>query len=174
MSAVGGTSVDRVAGYVRPAPERLELVAGGAIPLAIAVLMINVRFDGVWGRGVLLVVTLLAAGAVFGPAMAALKEGEHPRPAHTALLVVGLTLVAVTILRLAQVFGVDQPLQASGTLFWTSFLFAAIAAVPGWGWLNSPVCALIEILAGGLAVEAFVDWVFDPDSLTTFRWILLL
>jgi hypothetical protein len=174
MAAVGATSVERVAAYVRPAPERLDLVAAGAVPLAVALLMINVRFDGVWGRGVLLVVTLLAALAVFAPAMAALKEGEHPRPAHTALLVVGLTLVAVTIFRLAQVFGVDQPLQASGTLFWTAFLFAAIAAVPGWGWLNSPVSALIEVLAGGLALEAFVDWVFDPDSLTTFRWILLL
>lgn len=175
MGAVGATGgVERVAAYVRPAPDRLDLVAAGAVPVAIAVLMVDVRFDGVWGRGVLLVVTLLAALAVFGPAMAALKEGEHPRPAHTALLVIGLALVAVTIFRLAQVFGVDRPLQASGTLFWTSALFAAVAAVPGWGWLNSPVCALIEVLAGGLALEGFVDWVFDPHSATTFRWILLL
>src|SRR3954464_1429046 len=112
MAGVAGTSVERVAGYVRPAPERLDLVAAGAIPLAVALLMINVRFDSVWGRGVLLVVTLLAALAVSGPAMAALKEGEPPRPAHPARLVAGLTLVAVTIFRLAQVFGVDQPLQA--------------------------------------------------------------
>src|SRR5207244_2895863 len=30
MAALGGTSLDRVAGYLRPPPERLDLVAGGA------------------------------------------------------------------------------------------------------------------------------------------------
>jgi hypothetical protein len=174
VASAAGTSLEQVAAVLRPARERLELVAAGGIPLAIALVMINVRFDGVWGRGVLLVVTLLACAAVFGPALTAEREGEHPHPVHTALLVAGLTLLGAVIFRLAQVFGVDRPLDASGTLFWTSALFAGIAAVPAWGRLNSPVCALIEVLAGGLALEAFVDWVFDPDTLTTARWILLL
>jgi hypothetical protein len=159
---------------LRPPPERLDLVAAGAIALAVAVVMIDLRFDGVWGRGVLLVVTLLACAVVLGPGMAAEREEEHPRPAHSALLVAGLALLAVTIYRLAQVFGVDAPLSASGTAFWTSALFAGIAAFPAWGRLNSPVCALIEALAGGAALLAFVDWVFDPHGPTTSRWILLL
>jgi hypothetical protein len=149
-------------------------VAAGAIALAVAVVMTNLRFDGVWGRGVLLVVTLLACGVVLGSGMAAEREDEHPRPAHSALLVAGLALLAVTIYRLAQVFGVDAPLSASGTAFWTSALFAGIAAFPAWGRLNSPVCALIEALAGGAALLAFVDWVFDPRGPTTSRWILLV
>jgi hypothetical protein len=174
MAAVGGTSLDRVARYLRPPPERLDLVAAGAIALALAVAMVNLRFDGVWGRGVLLVVTLLACAVVLGPGMVAERDGEFPRPAHTALLVAGLALLAVAIYRLAQAFGVDAPLRASGTAFWTSALFAGIAAVPAWGRLNSPVCALIETLAGGVALLAFVDWVFEPHGPTTSRWILLL
>jgi hypothetical protein len=174
MVDVGGTALPRAVGFLKPARERLELIAGGGIALALALLMVNVRFEGVWGRGVLLVVTLLGCIAVLGPALVADREEEHPGPAHTALLVAGLALLAVTILRLARVFGVDDPLSTSGTLFWTSALFAGIAAVPAWGRLNSPVCALIEVLAGGIALQAFVDWVFDPHGQTTFRWMLLV
>ena len=174
MATVGGTSGARSVGFLRAEPDRLQLVAAGAIPLTIALLMVNVRFDGVWGRGVLLVLTLLAAVVVFGPGMAAEREDEHPAPAQTALLVAGLALVAVVLFRLAQVFGVDHPLRASGTLFWTTVLFAGIAAVPAWGPRNSPVCALIEVAAGGVSLLAFVDWVFDPHGPTTSRWILLL
>ncbi|MDQ6915868.1 MAG: hypothetical protein M3155_08675, partial [Actinomycetota bacterium] len=174
MVDVGGGSLAGNVGFLRPARERLDLVVAGAVPLALAVVMINVRFDGVWGRGVLLVVTLLACAVVLGPGMAAEREGEHPAPAHTALLVAGLALLALAIFRLARVFGVDDPLSASGTAFWMSVLFAGIAAFPAWGRLNSPVCALIEALAGGTALLAFVDWVFEPHGPTTSRWMLLV
>jgi hypothetical protein len=33
---------------------------------------------------------------------------------------------------------------------------------------------LLGAVSFGFAVEAFIDWVFDPHGLTTFRWILLL
>jgi hypothetical protein len=33
---------------------------------------------------------------------------------------------------------------------------------------------LLAALTGVVVVVAFVDWAFNPDSITTFRWILLL
>jgi hypothetical protein len=80
----------------------------------------------------------------------------------------------VTIVRFAQVVGVDSPIDSSATLTWTTALFAGVAAVPAWGRINSPICALVEIVAGGLFLLALVDWVFSPTGPTTSRWILLL
>jgi hypothetical protein len=102
------------------------------------------------------------------------REEEFPRAYQTVLLVAGLTLLAVTLLRLAQVLGADDPLDSSSTVTWMAAVFASVAAVPAWERINSPICALIEVVAGGIVVLAFVDWVFDPDGPTTFRWILLL
>jgi hypothetical protein len=87
--------------------------------------------------------------------------------------VAGLWLLALTLFRLAQVFGVDNPLGASGSVFWMGVILAGVAAWPAWA-RNSAICALIEVLAGGAALLAFVDLVFDPNGPTTFRWVLIL
>jgi hypothetical protein len=158
---------------LRPHPHRGDLIAAAAVPLTVAVAMINVRFDGTWRDEVLLVITLLGCALMFGMGLLAPLEGEFPRSYQTVLLLAGLSLLAIVLLRLAQLFGVDHPLSASGTVTWMATLFAAAAAYPAWS-LRSPICALAEFIAGGLALLAFVDWVFDPRSRDTFRWILLL
>jgi hypothetical protein len=148
------------------------LLAAAAVPLTVGVLLAEVRFDGVWGRGVLLVVALLACALVLGMGLLAPLEEERPRAYQTVLLVTGLTLLAVTIFRLARVLGEPSPLSASGTVTWMTTLFAGIAAVPAWR-LRSPICALLEFVAGGIALIAFVDWVFQPKGPDTTRWLLL-
>jgi hypothetical protein len=167
-------SFERAVGLVNSTTGRLELIASGAIPVGIAAVMINIRFNGVWSRGALLLVALLGCAAALCPGIRAERESEHPRPAHTALLVAGLLLMAVVLLRLAQVLGVDRPLGASGTLTWMAAVFAGVAAFPAWGRLNSPACALMAAIGFGVALLAFVDWVFDPRGLTTSRWVLLV
>jgi hypothetical protein len=160
--------------FLRPHPHRGDLIAAGAVPLTVAVVMLNVRMDATWGDGIHLVVTGLACVLVLGMGLLAEREGEFPRAYQTVLLLAGLTLLAVTLFRLAQVLGADAPLESSSTVTWIGAVFAAVAAVPAWERINSPICALVEVVAGGITLLAFVDWVFDPDGATTFRWILLL
>jgi hypothetical protein len=165
--------LDRVFDGLRPHPHRGDIVAAGAVVLAVAVGMVNVRMDVTWGDGVFLVLDLLAFALVLTMGMLAELEDGRPRPYQSALLVAGLFLLALTLFRLAQVFGVDHPLAASGAVFWTAFVLSGVAAWPAWA-RNSSICALIEFVAGGIALLAFVDLVFKPRGPTTERWILLL
>src|SRR4051794_13189899 len=168
------TKLNRGLDLLRPHPHRGDLIAAGCVPLTVAVVLLNVRMDRTWGDGIHLVITGLACALVLGMGLLARRENEHPRAYQTVLLLAGLTLLAVTLFRLAQVLGSDKPLESSSALFWTALIFTAVAAVPAWERINSPICALVEVLAGGVTLLAFVDLVFDPDGATTFRWILLL
>jgi hypothetical protein len=165
--------LDRVFDGLRPHPHRGDLVGAGAIVLTVALAMVNVRMDATWGDGVFFVLDLLGFGLIFTMGMLAELEDGRPRPYQSALLVSGLFLLALTLFRLAQIFGVDQPLSASGTVFWTTLILSGVASWPAWS-RNSAVCALIEAVAGGISLLAFVDWVFSPEGPTTRRWILLL
>jgi hypothetical protein len=152
-------------------PERGPLLAGGAVLLATAVGMINTRLEHSWAHGV----QFLLAGAAFALVYwIALQSpmGERPLAYQSALVLSALALLAVALLRLAQVLGADHPFN-SGTLLWTSAIFAAVA-------LSSAVRfqSISCVLLGGLAIATFVlsfiDKVFNPSTITTFRWFLLL
>lgn len=170
---VSSAGLDSVREALRPHPHRGDVIAAGAIPLAAGVVMMNVRMDDRWGAGIHLVLTALVLALVLGMALLASLEEGRPRAYHTVLLVTGLVLAAVVLYRLAQVLGSDRPLAAAGARTWMALVLAAVSAWVGWS-RNSPVCALIAALAGGVALLAFVDWVFDPQSTSTFRWILLV
>ncbi len=158
---------------MRPHPHRGDLIAAAAVPLSVGVLVAEVRFDGVWGRGALFAVALLACALVLGMGLLAPLEEERPRAYQTVLLVAGLALLVVVLGRFAQVLGEDSPLAASGTVTWMAIAFAAVAAVAAWR-LRSPICALLEFVAGGVVLLAFVDWAFQPSGPDTFRWLLLV
>ena len=159
---------------LRPHPHRGDLIAAGAVPLTVAVVMLNFRMEERWGDGIHLVITGLACALILGMGLLAEREGEFPRAYQTVLLLAGLTLLVGTLVRLAQVLGADAPFESSSTMTWMAAAFASVAAVPAWERINSPICGLVEVVAGGLTVLAFVDWVFDPEGEATFRWILLL
>ena len=169
----GRAGIPRALAAVRPHPHRGDLIAAAAVSLAVGALMAEVRFDGVWGRGVLFVLALLACALVLGMGLLAPLEEDRPRAYQTVLLVGGLTLLALAIFRLAQVLGEDSPLSASGTVTWMTLLFAGIAAFGAWH-RRSAICALLEFAAGGITLLAFVDWVFQPTGRDTFRWLLLV
>jgi FtsH-binding integral membrane protein len=158
---------------VRPLPHRGDLIAAGAVPFTLAIVLLDIRMDATWGHGIHLVITALACGLVLGLGFRAEREEEHPRAYQTVLLLAGLVLLAVALVRLAQVLGSDAPLTSSGALTWMTAVFAAVAAVAAWGRIDSPICALVEFLAGGLFLLSFVDWVFDPRGPTTVRWLLV-
>src|SRR6476659_2388954 len=117
-------AVSRGLDGLRPHPHRGDLIAAGAVPLAVAVAMLNVRMDGTWGSGIHLVITALACGLLLGMGLLAPREGDHPRAYQTVLLLSGLALLALVLYRLAQVLGAHAPLQSSSTVFWMATVFA--------------------------------------------------
>jgi hypothetical protein len=155
-----------------PHPHRGDLIAAGAAPLTLGVLLVNVRLNGRWGTGVLLLLTLLATALVLGMGSLAPREGERPRSYQQVLLLAGLLLLSVTLLRLAQVLGVEEPLAAAGTRVWT---FGAVTGVAVWltRQRGSAVAALIAALTGIVTALALVSWAFHPHGVGTFRWVLL-
>jgi hypothetical protein len=166
-------ALGRVAEAIRPHPHRGDVLAAGVVPLTLAVLLIEVRFHDRWADGVHVVLCLLAFGLVYGMGLLAPLEGERPRPYHLVLLLCGLVLLAALLLALADAFGAEQAATSSGPLTWMLLLFAAAAAYPAVRF-DAPILTLLAALALGGAFLAFIDWAFEPRSLTTFRWMLLL
>jgi hypothetical protein len=141
---------DRGIAALTPHPHRGDLIAAGAVPFVLGVLLVNVRLDATWGT----------------------LEGERPRSYQQVLLLAGQALGFVTLVRLAQVLGADSPLGSPGSRLWI-FLVVAV----GGFWIartrRSAVCALVAALAGIAAAVAFVDWAFSPEGAGTLRWVLL-
>ena len=163
----------QVLAALTPHPHRGDLIAAGAVPLTLGVLLVNVRLDAQWGNGIFLVLTALACALVLGMGVLSPLEGERPRAYQQVLLLCGLLLGFVTLLRLAQVLGVGNPLTAAGARLWI-FTIVAVGATIVTRQRRSAVCALIAALAGIVAVLAFVQWAFSPDGLGTVRWLLLV
>ncbi|HEY2637711.1 MAG TPA: hypothetical protein VGI54_10005 [Solirubrobacteraceae bacterium] len=165
---------------LRPQPHRGDLVAAAAVPLAVAVLMVNIRLDGPWGTGVFLVLDALAAALLLGMGLTADPEAratpepgpDRPRPYVAVLLVAGLLLALVAEFRLAQVFLGDGD-GSSGTGVWVGLLFT-LATVALWRARPVAVLILIASIAGAITVLFFIDWVFDPSGIDAFRWIGVL
>jgi hypothetical protein len=164
--------VGRGRAALTPHPHRGDLIAAGAVPLALGVLLVNVRFDVQWSNGVLLVVTALACALVLGMGLLAPLEGERPRSYQQVLLLAGLLLGFLALLRLARVLGAHSPLGAAGSRTW---IFAIVALFAAWvaRARRSAFCALIAALAAVVTMLAFVDWVFSPSGPATTRWLLL-
>jgi hypothetical protein len=155
---------------LRPHPHRGDLIAAGAVPFAVAITLINLRMDGVWDDGVFLAINAVAAALIYGMGVLAETEGGAPRAYQSTLLVAGIALVFLVLLRLVDVLDIDN---SSRNFVWTGVLLTSAAAWPSWR-RNSGICALIAAITGGATSLYFVDWVFDPSGVGTFRWILLL
>ena len=164
--------VERGRAVLTPHPHRGDLIAAGAVPLALGVLLLNVRMDATWGDGVFLVLDALACALVLGMGLLAPLEGERPRSYQQVLLLAGQLLGFVMLLRLAQVLGVEDPLMEAGTRTW---IFLVVAS--GSAWIartrRSAVCTLVAGLAGLVFLLSFVGWVFSPEGPATVRWLLL-
>ncbi len=162
----------RVVAALTPHPHRGDLIAAGVVPLALGVLLVNVRFDGQWANGILLALTALACALVLGMGLLAPLEGERPRSYQQVLLLAGLLLGFVALVRFARVLGAGDPLGASGSRLWI-----ALVATLGAAWVaharRSAICALIAALGGIVAVLSFVAWAFSPKGPATDRWLLL-
>jgi hypothetical protein len=157
---------------LRPLPHRGDVVAAGAVALATLVVLLQVRFDDVWADGVHLAYAVLAAAFVGTLALRSPREGPDPRAYQSALLATTLALAAPAVFRLAAVLGAGG-LDDGGTIAWVAGTLAAL----GLGLARargSALCLLLGAVALVVAIVAAVQWIFKPDGIEPFRWVLLV
>src|SRR3954465_1522610 len=156
---------------LRPLPHRGDVVAAGAGALAALVALLQVRFDDAWGKGIHFAYAAAALALVATLALRAPREGDAPRAYQSALLATTFALAVPTLARLSLLLGADG-LDSSGALAWGGGALAALgfglAAARG-----SALCVLLGAVSLVLAVLGFVDLVFSPGGIETFRWLLL-
>jgi hypothetical protein len=73
------TQPQRIRSGLRPLPFRGDLIAAGAIPLAVGVALADLRMDGTWADGVRAAVVAIAAALLLALAWRAPVEGRNPR-----------------------------------------------------------------------------------------------
>ena len=155
---------------LRPEPHRGDQVAAGVVVLVVALYVLEVRFQDTWAVGIRFVFAALGAGFTAALAVQSPMEGERPRAYQSILYVVAFALALLALGLFANLLGSDG---GSGTTVWVGLLLGAAAT-----WFavrrNSAVMTLLGAATYGVVVLSFVDWVFNPSGVHTFRWILLL
>jgi hypothetical protein len=163
--------VNAVLDRLRPHPHRGDVIAAGAVPLATAAIVIELRMTQ-WSLGARFVVVGLIAVLLLAMGWLAELEDEEPRPYHSLLLISGLLPLIVALQLLAEVLGAARPPGAGGATW--MFGVESGVAVAAARRSNSSACTLIAALAAAVAVEALVTWVFAPRGSGTFRAILVV
>ena len=163
--------MNQVLERLRPASYRGDVTAAGAIPLALSAIVIDLRMTQ-WSVGVRLVVVALIAILILTMGWLTPLDGPAPTQYHSMLLIAGLLPLLLALQLLAEALGSERPPGAGGQM-WTFGLEAGVAAIAARR-ANSATCTLIAALAGAVAVEAFVVWVFNPSGLGLVRAVLLL
>jgi hypothetical protein len=156
---------------LRPAPYRGDVTAAGAIPLALSAIVIDLRMTQ-WSVGVRLAVVALIALLILTMGWLTPLDGPAPTQYHSMLLIAGLLPLLLALQLLAEALGAERPPGAGGQM-WTFGVEAAIAGSAARR-SNSATCTLIAALAGAVAVEALVAWVFAPSGPGTARVFLVL
>ena len=168
---MGRAYLNRALKRLRPHPHRGDVIAAGAVPLALFALVVELRMRQ-WSLGPRFTIVALIAALILTMGLLAELEGEAPRAYHSILLVSGLVPLALALVLLAEVMGAARP-PGSGGIAWT-FALEGLIAVLAARRANSAVCTLIAAIAGGISVEAFVTLVFKPSGLGTFRAMLVV
>ena len=163
--------LDRALERLRPHPHRGDVIAAGAVPLALFAVTVELRMRQ-WSLGPRFAIVALIAALILTMGLLAELEQETPRAYHSILLVSGLLPLALALVLLAEIMGASRP-PGSGGIAWT-FAVEGVTAAYAARRANSGVCTLIAAVAFGVALEAFVVLVFKPHGLGTFRAMLVV
>jgi hypothetical protein len=139
------------------------------VGLALFVAATQVRMDEPWSEGVLLVVAAVPAAVVLALAVASARGDDDATT--TVLLVAGLALAALTVTRLGQVSGDDNP--SGGTLTWLLAAYTALAGGLARA-TRASVCVLVGSVAAVGTVLAAVNWIFESENPDTYRALLIV
>ena len=115
-----------------------------------------------------------AAALTFALGLQAPNEDGRPPAYQSVLLVTGLVLLYPALLRLADVLGAELGDGfPAGELTWVSLVEAG-AALYAAIWRRSGICLLVGAIAGAVALLSGWQWIFDNDTFTASRWLLLV
>jgi len=155
---------------LRPLPFRGDLIAAGAVVLAVGLLLVDTRMQDVWAAGVRCAVTGAGAALLLALGWRAPVEGPAPRAYVSALFAAAFPLTAAALADLADALGGGA--GSAGSATWILAVLAAgyvlLAAARG-----SALCTMLGMLSTVGAVLAFWTWVFSPSSEQPYRWLLL-
>jgi hypothetical protein len=163
-----------LAELLRPPPHRGPLIAAGAVVLATGLALGEVRIDGDQLAPIWHFLALgLAGGATFALGLQAPNEGGRPPAYQSVLLVTGLLLLFPALLRLADVLGAELGDGfPAGELTWVSLVTGALAMYAGLR-RRSAICLLMAAIAGAVALLSGWQWIFENETFTASRWLLL-
>ena len=186
----------RLADAVRPHPHRGDVVAAGAVLLALGLIVADLRLADAWAAGVRLAL-LSGPGALVVLAMGALaRAGEDagapsspegtppapaspegarggPRPYVTVLLLGGLALALLALGDLADALGDEGRLASPAATTFAAGVLTALAVTLA-ATKRSAFMTLVACVAGLVTVLALADLLFLlDDRLETFRYLLL-
>jgi len=165
MSAWG-----EAAARLRPLPFRGDLIAAGAVALAVGVVLLDVRVQDDWAAGVRFVVTGATAALLLLLGWLAPREGDTPRVYVSALLLAAFPPTVLALLDLADALG--GSIASAGSLTWVlaavAALYLGLAARRG-----SAACTLLGGLALIAAAMAAWGWAFEPRRVTPYEWLAL-
>jgi hypothetical protein len=146
------------------------LVAMAGVALTVTVALVTFRFGDEWGAGVLFLLAAVPAAAVLAYALP-VDVATRPPAWLSGLYGAAFVLAVIALANLADVLGASED-PGSGAIVWTGALLAA-----GWGaiaWARgSGLSALLAAAAAAVTLVAFVDFAFDPDGASTFRYVLV-
>ena len=143
-----------------------------AILLAVFAFVLLARNED-WKAGVDLLVTGIPAALVLAVAVARRRHAGPPPGWISAMLVAGFALSTVALFSLADLFGANTDDLDSSTATWIAAVLAAGYALIALR-RDSAICTLLAAAAAVVAGVAAVDWIFSPETTSTFRYVLLV
>jgi hypothetical protein len=156
---------------LHPPAHRGPLIAAGAVVLSVGVALEQSRISP--GAGVQFLIVAALALVLLWLALQERYDGGPPHSHVTVLIVAGLLAAAGALLRFADLFVDFEAEVPSGTIVWVALAETGLATYASVR-RRSAVAGLIAAIAFGVAVLAAWDWIFSPDSVTPYRWLLLL
>jgi hypothetical protein len=135
-----------------------DLLAAGALALALSVLLVQERMAATWSTGVLLAIALVGMGVTAAFALAQPRTGNEPTGPTSLLAALTLAYAVLVVDRFARL-GIGSPVSHAGTATW---MFGA-AAVVGVGLAysrRSAGVALFTLALGAASVLAGAQWLF--------------
>ena len=153
-------------------------IAFGALALGAATAVAFARVEEDWAAFPLLLLVAIPCAALFGMALlpergVAVEEraGLRGLSWRPAALIVALVLLAVSLIQLVDVLGVDEP--GSGTFTWV-FLLTGLLGLLLAARHDSPGLQIVGLLFLAGAFLAATDWIDGDAGTTAFRNVLLL
>jgi hypothetical protein len=161
----------RVRPGLRPLPFRGDLIAAGAVPLAVGAVLVDLRMDAAWAAGVRAAFLGAVAALLLALAWRAPVEGANPRAYVSVLLFAAFPVAARALAALDGALGAHPGspvgLTWSALVLGLAYLFLAARR-------NSGTCTLLGSVSLVVALLAAWQWAFHPQWLTASRWLSLV